>query len=615
MIYRFDRFRVDDVDFRLSADETPVALEPKTLRLLLYLVEHRNRLVRKRELLDQVWEDANVAESTLTRSVGLLRKALDDDSRNPRYIETVPTAGYRFIGQVDVSDGTTVAVPASEIPAPGVAPAAAPHPKNKPRAAQVALLIGFVAILIVTAGWLIERRTHAASRIQSLAVLPLENLSGDPNQEYFADGMTDELITQLARIPNLRVVSRTSAMEDKGTRKTLQQIAQELNVDAIVEGSIVRAGDKVRITAQLIDTRDDRHLWAQSFEGPMSDLLSLQDSVANEVASHAEVAMVPAVNRDTRNPNPAAYDAYLRGRYFLDRRDVLKSAGYFEQAISIDPRYASAYSGLANALESKSALQLAAPEEVMPQAIAAAEHAIALDPEDGEAYIALGAIDTAYLLDWKSAERNLLRGIELSPNDSLAEMHYAVYLDAVNRPEDAVTHMRRSLTLDPLSFISNRHLGSTLFFARHYDEALYYIRRAGEMQANHPEVVENWISWIYEKKGMQDEAVSHDLAIAPGGPAGAYASSLRAIYRSEGWRGYWEARVHGTQPSPGACAAYWEAVDYLRIGDRDQAFLWINRAVDRHCLWVIWIQVDPLVDDLRDDRRYSALLDRLKLSQ
>jgi TolB-like protein/DNA-binding winged helix-turn-helix (wHTH) protein len=615
VIYRFERFRVDDVEFRLSADDQSVALEPKALRVLLYLVENRNRLVRKGELLDQVWEDANVAESTLTRSIGLLRKALDDDSRNPRYIETVPTAGYRFICRVDVSDGTGEAMPEGEIPAPGVGAPTASNSKSGRRAAQVALLSGCVVLLVLAAGWMIERRMHAASRIRSLAVLPLDNLSGDPGQEYFADGMTDELITQLARIPNLRVVSRTSAMQEKGAHKPLQQIAQELNVDAIVEGSIVRAGDKVRITAQLIDTRDDRHLWAQSFEGSMSDLLSLQDSVANEVASHAKVTMAPAENSEARNASPAAYDAYLRGRYFLDRRDVLKSAGYFEQAISIDPNYAFAYSGLANALESKSALEVAAPEEVMPQAIAAAEHAIALDPADGEAYSALGAIDSTYLLDWKNAERNLLRGIELSPNDSMAEMHYAVYLDAMDRPEDAVMHMRRALALDPLSFISNRHLGSTLFFARHYDEALYYLRRAEEIEPNHQNVVENWISWAYEKKGMQDEAVSHNLAIARGGPSGEYASSLRAIYRSEGWRGYWEARVNGTQPGPGACAAYGEAIDYLRIGDRDRAFLWMNKAVDRHCLWVIWIQVDPLVDGLRGDPRYSALLERLKLSK
>jgi tetratricopeptide (TPR) repeat protein len=220
-----------------------------------------------------------------------------------------------------------------------------------------------------------------------------------------------------------------------------------------------------------------------------------------------------------------------------------------------------------------------------------------------------------YLLDWKAAERNLLQAIELSPSDPLAEMHYALYLDAMNRPEDAVMHMRRALALDPLSFWINRQLGSVLYYARHYDEALYYLRRAGEIEPNRMNVVENWMSWIYEKKGMQDEAVSHDLTRVSGGPSGAYAGSLRAIYRSAGWKGYWEAQVNGTQPGPGACVGYGEAVKYLRIGDRDRAFLWFNKAIDRHCFWVTLVQVDPLVDGLRDDRRYSALLERLKLSK
>lgn len=287
MIFCFDRFQVDDTAFRLIADGAPVSLEPKALRLLLYLIENRGRLVRKHEIFDAVWADAAVTESALTRSIGLLRKTLDDDSREPRFIETVPTAGYRFIAHVDTTPGpgaTTTQFSTPVIPGPRAQTSSAS--RSYLRLAVIACL----ALLAAT--WLLATRRHTTS-IRSLAVLPLDNLSGDPSQEYFADGMTDELITELARIPNLRVVSRTSVVAQKDAHRSLPEIARQLNVDAIVEGSIVRSGDRIRITAQLIDARADRHLWAQSFEGPASDVLSLQDSVARQIATRASLVLAP----------------------------------------------------------------------------------------------------------------------------------------------------------------------------------------------------------------------------------------------------------------------------------------------------------------------------------
>lgn len=244
-----------------------------------------------------------------------------------------------------------------------------------------AIIVGAV---FVAAGLLIQRRWHAADPINSLAVLPLENLSGDPSQEYFADGVTDELITELARNSNLRVVSRTSAMQEKGTRKPLQQIARELNVDAIVEGSVARSGDRVRITAQLIDVRKDKHLWAQSFEGPISDVFSLQDSVAREIASQTKVALTPAGRlniSDNRQINPAAHDAYLRGFYFLEKREADKSVEYFQKATALEPGYASAFAGLADALDEEWVIGLEPAGQVMPAALAAAQRALSLIPK------------------------------------------------------------------------------------------------------------------------------------------------------------------------------------------------------------------------------------------
>ncbi|MGB7189512.1 MAG: winged helix-turn-helix domain-containing protein [Acidobacteriaceae bacterium] len=607
MIFRFDCFQADDTAFRLTADGAPVPIEPKALRLLLYLIENRGRLVRKQEILDAVWSEAAVTESALTRSVGLLRKALNDDSREPRFIETVPTAGYRFIAHVDITptpEPTTIQSPT--LPAPSPRPQFSPTPRSHLR---LVVILGGCLILLASATWLIATRIHAAPAIHSLAVLPLNNLSGDPSQEYFADGMTDELITELARIPNLRVVSRTSIMADKGSRRPLPEIARQLDVDAIVEGSIVRSGDRIRITAQLIDARTDRHLWAQSFEGPASDVLSLQDSVAQQIATQARFVLAPPSPRPP--VNPAAHDAYLRGRYFFNKQDPSRSIEYFEQAVALDPTYASAYAGYASALDAAASFGIGPPQQLMPKARAAAQRAIQLDPRNGEAYTELGSVQTIYVWDWIAAEQNLTRGISLNPNDSIAEFKYAVYLDAAGRPQDAVTHMRRALQLDPLSFLVNRRLGATLYLARQYDAALAQLQRAAEME-HQPGSIDNYMSLIYEQKGDRDEAVHHDLIALHGQEPQLDIAALLVAYQKHGWQSYWRARTRAlltTSASP--CTAYEIGVDDLRVNNLDHAFDSFQHALDSHCFNMALIRVDPLLDSVRHDPRYAALMTRM----
>ena len=607
MIFRFDRFQADDNAFRLIADGVPVSLEPKALRLLLYLIENRGRLVRKQELLNAVWADAAVTESALTRSVGLLRKTLDDDSRDPRFIETVPTAGYRFIAQVE-TDGTATAEP---IPSPPPVPETPGSQAQTP--ARVRSHVRLAAVLVacfvaLATFWFLASRRHSVP-IHSLAVLPLNNLSGDPSQEYFADGMTDELITELARIPNLRVVSRTSVMAGKGARRTLPDIARQLDVDAIVEGSTVRSGDRIRITAQLIDARTDRHLWAQSFEGAASDVLSLQDSVAQQIAAQARLVLEPP---PTRAPvNPVAHDAYLRGRYFFNKQDFRHSLDSFQQAIALDPTYAPAYAGYASALDAAATFNIDTPEELMPRALAAAEQAIRLDQQNGEAYTALGSVQTIYESNWTAAEQNLTRGISLDPNDSVAEFKYAIYLDAAGRTQDAVTHMRRAVQLDPLSFIANRRLGATLYLAREFDAALAQLQRTAEME-NQPASIDRYLGLIYEQKGDRDEAVQHDLkALHEDQPQLDVAALLKA-YRQKGWQAYWRARTSALlTTSPRSCTAYEIGVDDLRVNELERAFDSFQRALDNHCFYMVFIRVDPLFDSVRNDLRYAALLKQM----
>ena len=355
--------------------------------------------------------------------------------------------------------------------------------------------------------------------------------------------------------------------------------------------------------------RSDRHLWAQSFEGSATDILALQDSVAQQIASQARLVLLPSPPRPSINP--AAHDAYLRGRYFFNKQDLPRSVEYFEKAISLDPNYASAYAGYATALEASTTFGLASLEDAMPKAQAATLRAIELDPNNSEAYTELGSIQTVYSWEWTAAEQNLLRGISLNPNDSIAEFKYAVYLDAVNRPQDAVAAMRRALQLDPLSFLMNRRLGVTLYLARDYDAALAQLQRAAEME-HQPGSIDNYVSLVYEQKGQRDLAVQHDLSALRVDQQQIDTGSLLVVYQQHGWQTYWRARTRmllTTSAKP--CRAYEIAVDNLRVNEVDDAFDSFNQALDQHCFYMALIRVDPLLDPVRNDPRYIALLKRI----
>jgi TolB-like protein/DNA-binding winged helix-turn-helix (wHTH) protein len=613
-LVRFGPFELDPSTWQLRKNGTRVRLPQQPLQLLAMLLERPGLVVTREELQGRLWSSEVFVdfEQGLNKNIRKLREALADSADSPRYIETIPRIGYRFIGSVADSPQPLTAEPEAKALEPPLLPPTELVERKSIWRRKVlgALILGCLAAVVSLAVWLVHRRSQTAP-IRSLAVLPLENLSGDPNQDYFAEGMTDELITELASIPNLRVVSRTSVMQEKGVRKPLRQIARELDVDAVVEGSVVRLGDRLRITAQLIDAREDKHLWARSFEDRATDVLSLEGNVAREIAAQAKFALASKPASAARQMDPGAQDAYLRGLYFLHRRDAIKSAGYFQQAISIEPVFATAYAGLAQALTLQSLEGLAPAGDLLPRATAAAKRAIELDPAGGEAYTALGEIETNYERNWTAAEGNLLRGIALRPNNSLAETAYGVYLAAMNRPEEAVTHMRRAVKLDPLSLITNRLLGSALYFNRQYDESLHYLQLAAELEPDHADLAEGWMSLVYEKKGMLPQAVEADLFDMKE----PYATTMRSAFRRGGWTAYQRARISILSPHHLECFAYEVGLSYLRIGDRDRAIPWLNRAIDEQCFWTLWLKVNPVLDDFRSDPRYHDLLRRAKLPE
>jgi TolB-like protein/DNA-binding winged helix-turn-helix (wHTH) protein/Tfp pilus assembly protein PilF len=626
-VYQFGDFQLDCGRFDLVRKGHSLRVERKPMELLILLVSRQGQLLTRTEIAQRLWSsDVFVdTEHGINTAIRKLRHLLRDDPEDPKFIQTVTGMGYRFIAPITAGEATSaeaaspgapasVPLVAAEVP---VTRAAAPATGARRR---IWLTVGISAavlfsILALTFGShsLAARLLHRNSQpaITSLAVIPLDNLSGDPNQEYFADGMTDELITMLARNSTLRITSRTSVMQYKGARKPLPEIARALDVDTILEGSISRSSGSVHMNLQLIRADTDTHLWAESYDRTGNEVAALPDDAAREIAERLHSAA--ATTGHVRFVPPEAHDAFLRGRYFLEKREADKSAAYFQQAISLDPSWSQAYSGLARALQSEGVLGMMLPSDATEKGKAAARRAIELDPENGDAYSTLGLIQATYEWQWADAEANLKRGIALSPNSSEAEFNYVLYLDSVNRPEEAVAHMRKALELDPNSFLTNRHLGSALYFARHYDEALAHLNQAEEMEPGKLNFVEGWKSEIYEMKGMHDKAVASELiAISVRDPV--TANRLRAIYQLEGWNAYWEARMKmmlADKSDP--CAPYDIGVNYIRLGKSEIAFPYFDRSIDLKCWAVGWIMVDPRVDRIRSDARYNNLLKRMNL--
>ncbi|WP_109488928.1 tetratricopeptide repeat protein [Occallatibacter savannae] len=469
-----------------------------------------------------------------------------------------------------------------------------------------------VAIIAVVMRW-----NRVRSHVTSIAVLPLQSLSADPGQDYLAAGMTDELTTELARIHNLRVASQTSSASASRSHQSIPQIAAQLNVDAVVEGSVSRSGNKIRITAQLIDAKTDKHLWAQSFEGQGNDVLSLQDTVAAEIAAHTQVALTQYDRTrlsSSHKISPEAHDDYLRGLYFIQRRDGDLAVRYFQSSLNREPAYAGAWAGLARALDTKWETGAARGDEVQPQALEAAKRAIELDPTSGEAYISLGTIEFTYLRDWSAAERDLRRGVALSPGDTEGHTDLSLLLVILNRADEALPEARLALETDPLGFRSDRTLGQILFYDRKYSESLNALQRAFEIAPDRIEYVAGWTSAVYEAQGRYTDAAQAELrGIASSTPANEI-KELREALAAGGWQRYQQTRIKLLLPkSSQLCVSFDLAWSYLRLRKVGEAFRWFQRSADEHCIMAPHLASDPRVDPVRNDPRYVAYQDRLHL--
>ena len=627
---RVARFGVFEVSFRsgeLRKAGMRVHIQQKPLKMLEILLERPGDLVSREELRSRLWANESFGDfdQAVNMAATKLRTALGDLAENPLFIETVPKKGYRFIAEVSrpelkSSPGLDSFVPSE---AGRNRPDSIPLKRNRVLVSSIAagfLTVGFAAGIILVH---VRRPSNNDGAIQSIAVLPLDNLSTDPSQDYFADGMTDQLITDLAQIRTLRVISRTSAMVYKGQRKALPQIAKELSVDAVVEGSVQRSGNRVRITAQLIRTPADRHLWAETYEGDLSNVLQLEDQVARAVAEQVQAHLTANEEsslRAARTVEPEAYEAWLKGRYFWNKRtaDALKTAlDEFNKATLKDPGYAPAYSGLADTYSLLGDWQYAvmSPREAMPKARMAAERALQLDEGLSEAHTSLAFCLEGWDWDWRTADREFKRAIELNPNYATGHQWYAWHLALLGRNQEALMEMRKAADLDPLSLIINADLAELLAIVHMPDESIAQSRRTLEMDDNFA-LAHNHLAQAYLEKGLYTDAfkeLKKARTLAPNNPT--IAANLARAYIYLGQRS--EASHILEELRHISDSSYTHATEiatiYIALGDHDRAMAWLERGYNER--FNPGVLLRPGFDPLRSDPRFQTLARTIGLPQ
>ncbi len=653
---KFGDFELNVAGYELSRYGRSIKLERIPMELLLLLVDRRGQLVAREDILQKLWgKDVFLdVDNSINTAISKIRVALGDDPENPAFIKTVSGKGYRFIASIVVlldrkedsmqspeqehsSDSRFIAPARDAALDEAMARRPALDSKSPLKSGRLwRLSLAGITLAAALAGWNWRnsfRRMVSPSPapvIRSLAVLPLENLTGDASQEYFADGMTDALITDLAQIEALRVISRTSIMRYKGMRKPLPEIARELDVDGIVEGTVVRSAGRIRITSQLIYAPSDQHLWAQSYERDAGDLVTLQGEVAQAIAGEVRAALTP--EQRTRlsvrvTSNPGAYEAYLKGRYYWNQRTPSaerKSIEFFQQAVEMDPDFALAYAGLADAYNFGNVLGVLAPKESSPEAKAAATKALVLDPRLAEAHTALGLVMSHYDFDFPGAQREFLKAIKLNPNYANAHLLYAgAYLTPMGRHEDAIAEMKKALELDPLSLPLNNMMASTYLWAGDYDKSLQQFQRTIGLDPAFP-LVHFFFASLLQELGRYEEAIKENqrgellLGMSPE-EAAAEAAEFQKAFQFGGPRGYWQKNLDITlKARKQAGARYFEAISvagaYARAGDKKNAFEWLEKSYQdregQHITLVRWL---PEFRSLHADPRFADLLRRMGL--
>lgn len=653
-VYRLAEFELDPNKRRLTgADGKAVHLSHKPFQVLLYFIENRDRIVSRQELLDQFWEGRDVYDITLTKCVGAIRKALGENTETPRFIETRWAEGYRYIGpleeidarvsigtkeklvsesDLDDSRGDELLTPTEGLAAPAkalehsaaVLPDAAPGARRSSWRTYVRSAI--VATLLIGGALLAYKLLRPAppeslATIRSLAVLPLKNVPDDSNYEYLSDGITEGLITTLSQIENLKVISHGSVSRFKRKDADPREVGRQLGVASILEGSVRRDGDRVRVSVRLVKTEDGSVLWAgETYERSINDLATLQDEITTQLATKLEAKLLGRAQAATprHSRDPEAYQLYLKGRFFWNKRTqdgIEKSIEFFNQAIARDQKYAMAYSALAESYVLQSLWGSTSSRESNAKARDAAEKAMVLDVTLAEPHVALALIKEQYDWDWIGAEREFQQALKLNPNYATAHQWYGEFLVFMGRTEESIKALRRAKELDPLSPIINTQVGYPYYCARQYDAAIVEFKNALELEPNFAPAL-NYLARSYQAKGMDDEAMStfHKAVEHSGGSpvmkarlGWAYAKIGKAV---EARRILSELEAESKTRYVAACLI---ASLHVALGDKEKAFAWLDKAFQERDVLLLTLNIESHLDPLRSDRRFQDLVRRVGL--
>jgi TolB-like protein/DNA-binding winged helix-turn-helix (wHTH) protein/Flp pilus assembly protein TadD len=627
-VLRFDTYELDLLAGELRKRGIKLRLQGQPLQVLAILVQSAGNLVTREELRSQLWQVDTFVDfdHSLHNAIARIREALGDSTQTPKYIETLPRRGYRFIAQVEEVQPPPIKVDTKRVDASNQATAGVPPAIPIPWKTRwrISLIVALCACcLAAVAGWMAWQHRHAGSVVaapRSIAVLPLQNLSGDPSQDFFADAMTDELITEVSRIQALRVISHTSVMEYKGTRKHLPQIARELRVDDIVEGSIIREGGEVRVTVQLLDAPNDRHLWSEDYQRPLGSILHLQKEIAQSIAQQVRVKLTsqqearlgpaPAVN-------PQAYDDYLRGHYYLmtlySMHQPLDTAKqYFEESIRKDSGFAPAYAGLANTYLQMALFRSLSPQDGYSLGMRVARKALGLDNGNAEAHSTLGMLKWQYERDWPGAASEFEYTIAIAPSYDCARAYHARYLAWTNRRDEAVAEITRARELNPSDSFANTE--SSVYFLLGDYPNLIEASRKGVLSDPNDWIERHFLGVGYEGSGRLDEAIpEYQKAVAMSGGDQDPSASLAHAYAMTGRRPEAEKILLDLERKSrsGYVSPYLLASINAGLGEKDTAIELLEKAYRERDMGIMWfVKTDPRIDNLRSDPRFQALLER-----
>jgi TolB-like protein/DNA-binding winged helix-turn-helix (wHTH) protein/Tfp pilus assembly protein PilF len=628
---RFGVFELDPRAGELRKKGMKIRLQGQPVEILVMLLERAGETITREELQKKLWPADTFVdfEHGLNNAMGRLRAVLDDDAESPHFIETLPRHGYRFIGAVNGGGGNGAEPTALTEAQPDAVKKPAPHSRIGTRLAAVGLLgLAVPAALLLglnVRGW--RDRVFMRSQkpqIQALAVLPLTNLSGDPEQEYFADGMTEALIAELGKISAPRVISRQSIMQYKGSKKGLSEIARELNVDAVLEGTVERSADRIRVIVRLDQVSPEGQLWSNQYNRDIRDLLRLQDEIARAVTDEIQVKLTPqerAHLASSHPVNPEAQDDYFRALHFRNKweasytseQDLLTAISYFRQAVEKDSNYALAYAGMADTYIVLGAPHGGnyAPKETLPLAKAAATSAVEVDPLLGQAHFALAQTLELYDWNWSEAERQYKIALELSPNYAPAHVEYGRFLQALGQNDEAMKQMAYAVELNPMDLQTRFMVGFVTYAARRYDSAISQLK---ELNTSYPGIGDFGLGWCYREKKMYPEAIAAlERCVVRSGRAPLLLANLASVYGFAGRKREAVKLIDELEERSRKhhISASLFAEAYIGLGKNDEAMAWLERAYEERDQWMVYIKSFPGWDALRPEPRFQAIVRRM----